>query len=67
MEIKMELSKLQKEIVNAKLFYGLSDVDSHMMKNSEWGAVSYLTWSKYGRNKTEKDIPRGYRKIHRGA
>ena len=29
--------------------YGLgSDVDSHMMKNSEWGAASYLTKSKYG-------------------
>ena len=29
--------------------YGLSsDTDSHMMKNSEWGACSYLTLSKYG-------------------
>ena len=29
--------------------YGLSgSVDSHMMKNSEWGAVTYLTQSKYG-------------------
>ena len=26
--------------------------DSHMMKNSEWGAVAYLTDSKYGRNGT---------------
>lgn len=25
---------------------------SHMMKNSEWGAVAYLTESKYGRNTT---------------
>ena len=25
---------------------------SHMMKNSEWGAVAYLTESKYGRNQT---------------
>jgi hypothetical protein len=25
---------------------------SHMMKNSEWGAVAYLTQSKYGRNGT---------------
>ena len=24
------------------------DVDSHMMKNTEWGAVAYLTQSKYG-------------------
>ena len=26
--------------------------DSHLMKNSEWGAVAYLTESKYGRNGT---------------
>ena len=33
---------------NAK--YGLSayEVDTHMMKNMEWGAVAYLTSSKYG-------------------
>ena len=31
--------------------YGLdaSTVDTHMMKNMEWGAVAYLTNSKYGR------------------
>lgn len=31
--------------------YGLNsnDVDSHMMKNMDWGAVAYLTNSKYGR------------------
>ena len=29
--------------------YGLSsDSDSHMMKNSEWGAIAYLTHSRYG-------------------
>ena len=28
-----------------------SNVDSHMMKNSEWGAVAYLSHSKYGTNK----------------
>ena len=30
--------------------YGLdaSTVDTHMMKNMEWGAVAYLTSSKYG-------------------
>ncbi len=35
--------------------YGLSssDTDSHLMKNSEWGAVAYLSQSKYGRNGTE--------------
>ena len=31
--------------------YGLSSkTDSHMMKNSEWGAVAYLSHSKYGIN-----------------
>ena len=30
--------------------------DSHLMKNSEWGAVAYLAWSKYGRNGTEITI-----------
>ena len=32
--------------------HGIS-ADSHMMKNSEWGAVAYLTQSSYGRNKEE--------------
>ncbi|MCI8392352.1 MAG: hypothetical protein HFJ23_00305, partial [Clostridia bacterium] len=30
--------------------YGLSNVDSHLQKNSEWGAVAYLAHSKYGVN-----------------
>ena len=29
--------------------YGLTLYDSHMIKNMEWGAVTYLTNSKYGR------------------
>ena len=32
------------------------ELQSHMLKNSEWGAVAYLTYSKYGRNKTEVTI-----------
>ena len=29
--------------------YGLStNIDTHMIKNSEWGAVAYLSYSKYG-------------------
>ena len=31
-------------------------LNSHMLKNSEWGAVAYLTDSKYGRNGTEITI-----------
>ncbi len=30
------------------LIHGLVDSTSHQMKNSEWGAVAYLTHSKYG-------------------
>jgi hypothetical protein len=33
-----------------------STKDSHLIKNSEWGAVAYLTHSKYGRNGTEVRI-----------
>ena len=33
-----------------------TSLNSHMLKNSEWGAVAYLTESKYGRNGTELDI-----------
>ena len=32
------------------------ELQSHMLKNSEWGAVAYLTHSKYGRNGTEVAI-----------
>ena len=31
-------------------------VESHLIKNSEWGAVAYLTHSRYGRNGTEVTI-----------
>ena len=37
--------------------YGFnSNTDSHLMKNSEWGAVSYLSQSKYGTNGVEPYI-----------
>ncbi len=29
------------------------NLNSHEMKNSEWGAVAYLTYSPYGRNGNE--------------
>ena len=46
---------LAQEIKNGSSFYGLSSsqTDSHLMKNSEWGAVAYLTQSSYGRSGTE--------------
>ena len=30
--------------------FNSSTIDTHLIKNSEWGAVAYLTQSKYGRN-----------------
>ena len=33
-----------------------TNANSHLIKNSEWGAVAYLTHSKYGRNKQEVTI-----------
>ena len=39
------------QYTNAKAYS--TNLNSHMLKNSEWGAVAYLTESKYGRNGTE--------------
>ena len=43
---------ISQEIAKARHFYGLTQdtADSHMMKNSEWGAVVYLSHSNYGIN-----------------
>ncbi len=32
------------------------ELESHLMKNSEWGAVAYLAYSKYGINSTQLEI-----------
>ena len=50
-----DIYTLTQEIAKAKDFYGLNSkqTDSHQMKNSEWGAVAYLTQSKYGRDGNE--------------
>ena len=39
-------------LYNSALTY-CRELESHMLKNSEWGAVTYLTESAYGRNGTE--------------
>lgn len=36
------------EMSNQNNIYGLREVNTHLMKNSEWGAVAYLTNSIYG-------------------
>ena len=43
---------ISKTLTESGNIYGLSSssTDSHMMKNSEWGAVAYLSQSKYGLN-----------------
>ncbi|MDD4608188.1 MAG: hypothetical protein PHD10_03565 [Bacilli bacterium] len=41
---------LTSRLFNDKLVYGLElDEDAHMMKNTEWGAVAYLSQSYYGK------------------
>lgn len=45
---------LGRKIASEGNIYGLgSDTDSHLMKNSEWGAVAYLSKSKYGLYSTD--------------
>jgi len=46
---------ISKELNSNDNPYGLNtkDSDPHMIKNSEWGCVAYLSHSKYGRNGNE--------------
>ena len=55
--VKSSLSSLRSKTIgtlwqSAKDNFKAKTSGSHMMKNSEWGAVAYLTESKYGRNTT---------------
>ena len=55
--VKSSLSSLRRKTIgtfwqSAKDNFKAKTSGSHMMKNSEWGAVAYLTESKYGRNTT---------------
>ena len=45
---------ISKVLTGKNNIYGLNsnNTDSHLMKNSEWGAISYLSQSKYGLNGT---------------
>ena len=47
--------EISRALTESGNIYGLSSssTDSHLMKNSEWGAVSYLSQSKYGLNGTD--------------
>ncbi|MEG2348428.1 MAG: hypothetical protein RSB67_02125 [Clostridia bacterium] len=44
----IELQNSYNNALKYSLFNSLSDYDSHLMKNSEWGAVAYLSRSEYG-------------------
>ncbi len=46
---------VSRNLTNSGNIYGLSSAttDSHLMKNSEWGAVAYLAWSEYETKGTE--------------
>ena len=46
--------KIGNQYTSAKAYS--TNLNSHMLKNSECGAVAYLTESKYGRNGTEIDM-----------
>ena len=50
-----DMYTLSQDIKNASR-YGLSNIDSHLQKNSEWGAVVYLAYSKYGMDGAEVTI-----------
>ena len=45
--------QMNEEGNNYKLNSKDNIVDPHLMKNTEWGAMAYLTYSKYGTNKTQ--------------
>ena len=49
---------LSKVLTESENIYGLnsSTTDSHLMKNSEWGATTYLAQSQYGNNNVEPYI-----------
>ena len=53
-----EMFKISKELTKQGNPYGFdsNSIDSHLMKNSEWGAVAYLAQSQYGRNNTKITI-----------
>ncbi len=59
--------------LNIKTMFNLAynynrNLNSHMMKNTEWGSVTYLTYSKYGKNSkvrinNNSDFKTGYASV----
>ena len=59
LKVQPGVTSYRNETIGNMYTYALAyntDLKSHMLKNSEWGAVAYLTESKYGRNGTEVTI-----------
>ncbi len=46
---------------------GTTNIDSHMMKNTEWGAVAYLSRSQYGKNSAVYNNPYYNNKDYNGT
>ena len=46
---------------------GTTNIDSHMMKNTEWGAVAYLSRSQYGKNGAVYNNPYWNNKDYNGT
>ena len=56
LKVQPNVTSYRSETIANMYTYSLAyapSLESHMLKNSEWGAVAYLTESKYGRNGTE--------------
>ncbi len=49
----VSVSNFFTSIQNMKTTYKINNADSHMIKNTEWGAVAYLKQSKYGLGSTD--------------
>ena len=58
-----DANNISRVLTGANNIYGFSSssTDSHLMKNSEWGAVTYLGWSQYGAvNRETKQMEEPY-------
>ena len=56
LKVQPNVTSYRNETIANMYTYSLAyapNLESHMLKNSEWGAVAYLTESQYGRNGTE--------------
>lgn len=49
-----DATNLSKQIAKDNNFYNLKNMDSHLVKISEWSAVAYLTQSEYGHGNNMK-------------